>query len=630
MLFPVYTPASDPMATSDTDQTIITSKWRLPSTSQRPIAILGGGVLGRRIGACWASTGYRVHIRDPDAQQVHGALQYINNEVWRYNPTISPDKMLVYGFQELEPAVRDAWLVIECVPEKLDLKIDVFAQLEKIVQPDVILASNSSSYKSREVTAKVKLETAKRILNMHYFIPPDIRIVELMTSGWTHEEIFPFLQQHLQKSGMIPVVAHQESTGFILNRVWAAIKRECLMVLNEGVASPEELDTVWNEMFVKHGVPPCELMDSVGLDTVSLIEQHYIHERNLQDNGVIGFLQKYIKEGRLGAKCSKGGLYPPGYTTKTAGENQGPYANVHAPALYILDLGLNHNPDQAYQSGRILRGSADGKAPLRILIDNLPMPDGIALCPKKGKIIWGNMGVPWKNDGSIMSCNLDGSHVKTIVPPGVVHTPKQIAVDDDCEMIYFSDREGMRVFRCHVDGSGLECLIRNGDWVTGFGDQTKWCVGLALAPCEGKFYWTQKGPSKGCQGRIFRANITTPPGHDASTRDDIECLFSELPEPIDLEVDEESKSLYWTDRGELPYGNSLNMATEGPDGTFGKNKILARNLHEAIGITLDKKNRHIYATDLGGAVYRFNMDGSDRRKFYEDEGSFAGISLLDN
>ncbi|KAK3393684.1 hypothetical protein B0H63DRAFT_386091 [Podospora didyma] len=603
--------------------------WKPPSTAGRSVGILGAGVLGRRIAACWASKGYKVHVRDPDPQQITGALEYLKTELWRYNPTADPGKIDVQGFHDLKPAIEDSWLVIECVSEKLELKISTFAELEKIAHPDAILATNSSSYKSRELAVKVRPDTARRILNMHYIIPPDIRTVELMTSGSTHQDIFPFLQDHLRASGMLPVVAHKESTGFIINRVWAAIKRECLMVLSEGVASPEEIDAVWTDMFVNHGIPPCRMMDSVGLDTVSLIEQHYIEERGLKDVGVLSYLQTFIQDGRLGAKCSKGGLYPPGYTTKTSGEEQGPYDNIHAPALYFLDLGLNNDPSEVYRKGRILVGSADGKAPLRTVIDGQPMPDGIALCPGVGKLFWTNMGGPNENDGCIMSCNLDGSDVKTIVPPGIAHTPKQITVDQNCEKLYFSDREGMRVFRCKVDGSGLETLIQTGDWRQGFQDKTLWCVGVALAPVEGKIYWTQKGPSKGSQGRIFRASLEMPPGATPSTRKDIECLFSNLPEPIDLEVDEESRTLYWSDRGELPRGNSLNKASLETNGGFDSYQILVRGLHEAIGLAIDKKNRHIYATDLGGAVYRFNMDGSDKKKFYEDQGSFAGIALCD-
>ncbi|KAM7188730.1 putative dehydrogenase [Naviculisporaceae sp. PSN 640] len=626
--------------------------WSPPSPVGRPVTVLGGGVLGRRITACWASTGYKVHIYDTDVQQTTGALEYIKTELGKYNPipTVSPQTIDVNGFQDLASAVSNAWLIIECVPEKLNIKIDVFAELEKLAPSDAILASNSSSYKSREMTVKVRPETARRILNTHYIIPPGIRSVELMTSGSTYPEIFLFLQEQFKASGMLPVVAHKESTGFIINRVWAAVKRECLMVLSEGVASPEELDSIWTEMFIKNGSPPCAMMDSVGLDTVSFIEQHYIDERGLPDQGVMAYLQKYINEGRLGAKSSKGGLYPPGYTTKTKPEqphdkiqnqnqeNQHPenrhrrpssYDNIHAPALYILDIGLSNEPSAAYHSGRILVGSSDGHAPLRTVLDHQNMPDGIAVCSSLAKIIWTNMGIPNENDGCILSCNLDGSEVRTIIAKGKVHTPKQIAIDEDAKKMYFSDREGMRVFRSNIDGSDLEVLVQTGDWTNEVHarDQTRWCVGITVAPGEKKFYWTQKGPSKGSQGRIFRASLDMPAGCDASNRTDIECLFEGLPEPIDLEIDEDSRTLYWTDRGELPRGNSLNRATRQDDGSYADHRILARNLHEAIGLAVDKRNKHIYATDLGGSVYRFDLDGGGRTKFYEDQGSFSGIAL---
>ncbi|KAK0731360.1 hypothetical protein B0H67DRAFT_606081 [Lasiosphaeris hirsuta] len=336
-------------------------------------------------------------------------------------------------------------------------------------------------------------------------------------------------------------------------------------------------------MFIKDGNPPCA-EDSVGLDTVSLIEQHYIDECGLKVMGVVPFLQTFIEQGKLGARSSKGGLYPPGHTTKAAGQEQTSHDNLHAPALYILDLGLNNDWSDVYKKGRILVGSADGKSPLRIVVNHQPMPDGIALCHGVGKIFWSNMGVPNINDGCIMSCNLDGNDIKAIVPTGSVHAPKQLAVDSGCSKLYFSEQEGMRVFRCSVDGSGLETPVQNGDWKRGFKDHTLWCIGIAVAPREGKFYWTQKGPSKGSQGRIFRASIEMPDGADASTRADIECLFSRLPEPIDLEIDEDGRAMYWTDRGELPSGNSLNRISLDEAGEYGNHQILARNLHEAIGL----------------------------------------------
>ncbi|KAH8196971.1 hypothetical protein TruAng_008865 [Truncatella angustata] len=600
--------------------------WKTPSTKDRTVTILGAGVLGRRIAAAWAAGGYNVILRDPSEDQCTAAAEYVKSNAWRFPGKYANDKLDVRTFQDLKPALENAFLVIECVPEKLEIKHDTFAELEQLAPQDAILASNSSSYKSREIVPHLKVETRRRVLNMHYMMPPNNKIVELMTCGDTDEEIFPFLVDALKGIGMLPIVAHKESTGFVINRVWAAIKRECLTVLADGVSTPEELDEVWTEMFVNTGARPCQSMDAVGLDTVSFIEQHYIKERGLKDPGVIPYLQKYLDEGKLGAKSSKGGLYPPGYTTKTGNQQQSDHDNIQAPELYFLDIGLSNKPEEVFNSGRILVGSADGKSPLRTIADHQHFPDGIAISHPERLIFWTNMGNPTKNDGSIMSCKMDGSDVKSIVSEGKVHTPKQTSIDEVNKKVYFSDREGMRVMRCNFDGSELEVLIQTGDWRQGFQDQTKWCVGITVAPEQGKFYWTQKGPSKGSQGQILRASIDFPAGADAENRTDVERLFGELPEPIDLEVDEQGGFLYWTDRGELPLGNSINRASLDSFGA-GKYDILARNMHEAIGLTIDKKNRHIYATDLGGSVYRFNMDGTNKQKFYDGEGAFTGIAL---
>lgn len=125
---------------------------------------------------------------------------------------------------------------------------------------DCILASNSSSYKSSEMIEKVNDETKCRILNTHYFMPPTIMMVELMTDGYTHPEIFPFLAERHKEAGLVPFVARKESTGFIFNRTWAAIKREFLTILAEGVSTPEELDQMWT-LFWGSKQTPCRIMD---------------------------------------------------------------------------------------------------------------------------------------------------------------------------------------------------------------------------------------------------------------------------------------------------------------------------------------------------------------------------------
>jgi 3-hydroxyacyl-CoA dehydrogenase len=162
----------------------------------------------------------------------------------------------------MQDAVTNAWLVIEAVPEKIQLKIDTFAELDALTPADCILASNSSSYKSSEMLEKVSAARKTQILNMHYYMPPQCMIVELMTNGLTRQEIFPFMVERSQEAATSPYVARKESTGFIFNRLWAAVKREALTILAEGVSVPEEIDSMWTEMFINGGSTPCRTMDS--------------------------------------------------------------------------------------------------------------------------------------------------------------------------------------------------------------------------------------------------------------------------------------------------------------------------------------------------------------------------------
>jgi len=121
----------------------------------------------------------------------------------------------------------------------------------------------------------------------------------------------------------------------------------------------------------------------------------------------------------------------------------------------------------------------------------------------------------------------------------------------------------MSVHRVSVDGCGHEVLVQRGCENGIERDMTQWCVGIAVDVDNGEIYWAQKGGSKANEGRIFRAGIDIPEGQTADNRNDIELLFEDLPEPIDLELDNSGDGggvLYWTDRGEHPRGSSLNFA----------------------------------------------------------------------
>jgi hypothetical protein len=285
--------------------------------------------------------------------------------------------------------------------------------------------------------------------------------------------------------------------------------------------------------------------------------------------------------------------------------------------LFVLDA----------SGGRIFTVNPDGSNQKNI-VTNCRLPDGVALDVEAGYIYWTNMGVPYLDDGSIERANLDGKNRKVLVPEGRTFTPKQLHLDKKNGKLYWSDREGMRVMRANLDGSNIETLVDTsaGDARPGK-DIKKWCVGITVDVGRGHFYWTQKGPEKGNQGRIFRANIEMPKGQTASNRSDIEVLFDGLPEPIDLELDLANRVMYWTDRGDPPRGNSANRAPIDSDLKPRPDpEVLVKHLMEGIGIALDLKGQRMFLTDLAGSVYSARLDGSDKKLLLFVQGNLTGIA----
>ena len=282
-------------------------------------------------------------------------------------------------------------------------------------------------------------------------------------------------------------------------------------------------------------------------------------------------------------------------------------------------------------AGRVMSANPDGSDLKTIINEGRKLPDGLALDIAAGHIYWTNMGDPKRNDGSIMRSDLDGKNMITIVPPGGTFTPKQLQLEKRSGKLYWSDREGMRVMRANLDGSEIETLVdtSSGDSRPG-PDPTKWCVGIAVDTEGGKFYWTQKGGHHTGLGRILRANIQLPQGQSANNRTDVELLYGNLPEPIDLDIDPIHRMLYWTDRGDPPRGNTVNRAPMDAEAENRKEpEILYTHLMEGIGLALDLKGGRMFITDFGGSVYSANLDGSNRKTLLFAEGNLTGIAYAE-
>ncbi|WP_069164725.1 hypothetical protein [Nocardia altamirensis] len=276
---------------------------------------------------------------------------------------------------------------------------------------------------------------------------------------------------------------------------------------------------------------------------------------------------------------------------------------------------------------------------VRTIVDNVrSFPDGIAYDPVAGRIYWTNMGVPdldpdlppaentvdfSPKNGSLESVTIEGTDRRVVLPVGALTTGKQLDADFAAGQLFWSDREGRRVSRVAVDGTGLTDLVVNP--VTG--DKTDECVGIAVDPAANTLYWTQKGPTKGGRGRIFRANLVVPEGQTAQHRTDIDVLWENLPEPVDLWIDTANHYLYWTDRGAEPAGNTLNRAPiPGRRESGWEPEILARGFGEAVGLAVDPEAGIAYVTGLDGVLRAVALDGSSDSVIAKFEGqSLTGI-----
>jgi len=277
---------------------------------ERPIAVIGAGTLGMRIALMMATQGNEVRIYDISVEQQSKAIDFIQKQL----PILLDKhdtfhKGEVISFNDLAKAVENAWIIFEVIPEKLELKKDLFKELDRLVPDDTILASNSSSFPCSQFIEGVSENGKKRVVNIHFSMPPIQNAVEIMGSEFTERGVIKALLEILpQYGGLVPFEVRKESVGFIFNRVWAAIKRECLEIVASGISTPEEVDRIF---MVNTGIPigPFREMDMIGLDVILEIEEHYAMLNPHLPQDPRNLLREYISEGKLGVK-SGSGFYP--------------------------------------------------------------------------------------------------------------------------------------------------------------------------------------------------------------------------------------------------------------------------------------------------------------------------------
>lgn len=586
----------------------------VPTIAGRPFTVLGAGTLGRRIALMWLTRGRQVNLYDTSNAALSSAEKFIGDNLISTISTAVPDGKpgILKLHSDLGASLKDSWMVTEAVPEIQELKIDLLGKISTDIDPDTILATNSSSFAGRELYKKIPDNRKPQFISTHYYFPPITRLLEIMVNDRTDYALLDFVAKESEQHGLQPFKIQKDSIGLIGNRIWAAIKREAVSEVASGVASPAEIDRLMSQLLPVFSTP-LRSMDGVGLETVRNIENHYqtvYPELKHKYGQVLDCLDNMIADGKLGSKV-----------------NQGFYSYVPLDKqqhIVYLDIfyGLVH-----YRS---LDGRED-----RVIAKDLACPDGVQVA-SDGSMIVTCMGIPDRNDGYLVRIVPDEAKhnwtTEVIVSPGSTHTPKQVQLDEKNNRIYWCDREGGRIQRCNIDGTGLETLYRTAqDMPRPLTDQSQQCVGISLDKSRGHLYWTQKGSPRGGQGRIFRMNIEQPVGSDVHSRPDVEILWENLPEPIDLAINNKCDTLYWTDRGDgtvncapLPTYDILTATPKGPS----DRKIVAHHFHQTIGLELDESRGHMYVSDAQGGIYRLNLDGSGRTVLRDSKTSgFTGITL---
>jgi len=273
------------------------------------VAVIGAGVMGKGIAHICAIGGFEVKLMDVSMGILEKSLKIIEQNLQKgidRGKLKAEEKDIVLSriayMTDLREAVYDADLVIEAVIEDLTLKQSIFSKLDEFCPEHTCLASNTSAMSITEISAMTS--RSDRVIGLHFFNPVYImKLVEIVCGLETSEETFKICEAACGQMGK-ETVKINEYPGFVTTRINALIGNEAFQMLQEGLASPEDIDKAV-KLGLNHPMGPFEMVDLVGLDTRLKIMQ-YLHHTLGEKYRPAPLLTKYVKAGRLGRKVGKG------------------------------------------------------------------------------------------------------------------------------------------------------------------------------------------------------------------------------------------------------------------------------------------------------------------------------------
>ena len=273
------------------------------------IAVIGAGQMGNGIAQGAASAGYEVLMVDIKQEFVDRGIATIEKSLGKL---VAKERMTHHDADATLARIktstdrndcRDVDLVVEAVPEILDLKTSIFSELDQICQPNCILASNTSSISISTIANAT--QRPDKVIGMHFMNPvPIMKLVEIINGDKTSTETNAKVVEAAEKMGKTALSCN-DSPGFVSNRILCPMLNEAILTLQEGVAEPEAIDGIM-KLGMNHPIGPLALSDLIGLDTVLHI-MNVLHEGLKDDKyAPADLLIQMVDEGKLGRKSGEG------------------------------------------------------------------------------------------------------------------------------------------------------------------------------------------------------------------------------------------------------------------------------------------------------------------------------------
>jgi 3-hydroxybutyryl-CoA dehydrogenase len=301
------------------------------TSTRRRAAVIGGGTMGTDIAAIFTSGGWQVEVMEPDESRWGQALARVKSSHEQLGGSGEPSAIFVSTLGRI--SWGDLGIVVECVPEKLELKQRVFAELEKLAPRDLMLASNSSSFPISDIARG--LVTGNRMLGLHFFMPAHlVPAVEVVKGEATNQAVCEQCAALMRELGKVPVMVKKDVPGFLANRLQHALAREAFAMIDEGLASAEDVDAA-----VRYGfglrylaAGPVLQKDIAGLD-IHCAAARTMYPSLANNSAPSKVLTDKVDQGKLGMKTGEG-FYS--WTAESAATEKARYERALLEALKVL------------------------------------------------------------------------------------------------------------------------------------------------------------------------------------------------------------------------------------------------------------------------------------------------------